>query len=85
VSKFTYVGKETRLITKLFKNTNVKITITTNHTAEKRLMTKHKNVQYKYDKNGVYQLNCPNCGKKCTGQTDRTFKIRFQEHLIDFK
>jgi regulator of PEP synthase PpsR (kinase-PPPase family) len=34
-AKFTYVGKETRLITKLFKNTNVKIAFTTNNTIKK--------------------------------------------------
>jgi regulator of PEP synthase PpsR (kinase-PPPase family) len=66
-AKFTYVGKETRIITKLFKNTNIKITFNTNNTIEKRLTTKHKIAQNKYDKNGVYQLTCPNCEKKYTG------------------
>jgi hypothetical protein len=55
-AKFTYIGKETRLITKLFKNTNVKVIFTTNNTIEKRLMTKYKNAQNTYDKNRVYQL-----------------------------
>jgi regulator of PEP synthase PpsR (kinase-PPPase family) len=55
-AKFTYVGKETRLITNLFKNTNIKVTFNTNNTIEKRLTTKHKTAQNKHDKNGVYQL-----------------------------
>ena len=84
-AKFTYVGKETRLITKPFKNTNIKVTFTTDNTIEKRLTTKHKNDQNMYDKNGVYQLTCPNCEKKYTGQTGRPFKVRFQEHLRDYK
>jgi hypothetical protein len=84
-AKFTYVGNETRLITKLFKNTNIKVRFTANNTIEKRLTTKHKTSQNKYDKNGVYQLTCPNCEKKYTGQTGRPFKVRFQEHLRNFK
>jgi hypothetical protein len=67
-SKFTYVVKETGLITKLFKNTNVKVTFTTTNKLEKRLTTKHKNAQYKYAKNGVYQLTCPYCGKTYTAK-----------------
>ena len=68
-AKFTYVGKETRLLTKLFKNTNINVTFTTDNTIEKRLTTKHKNDQNMDDKNGVYQLcvTCPNCKKKYTG------------------
>ena len=33
-AKFTHVGKETRFITKLFQNTNVKITFTTDNTIQ---------------------------------------------------
>jgi hypothetical protein len=84
-AKFTYLTKETRPITKLFKNTNVKVTFTTNNTIEKCLTTKHKNAQIKYDKNGVYQLTRPNCEKKYTRQTGRPFKVRFKEQLRDFK
>jgi len=40
--KFTYVGKETRFITKLFKNTDVKIAFTTNNNTE-RLLSTHCN------------------------------------------
>jgi hypothetical protein len=72
-------------ITKLIKNTNMKVTFNTNDTIEKHLTTKHKTAQNKYDKNGVYQLTCPNCEKKYTGQTGRCFKVRFQEHFRDFK
>ena len=61
----------------LFKDTNIKVSFTTDNTIGKRLTTKHKN--------GVYQLTCPNCEKKYTGQTGRHFKVRFQEHLRDYK
>ena len=84
-AKFTYVGNETRLITKLFKHTNLKIAFTTDNTIERILSTKHEPVQNKYDKCGIYQLTCPTCKMKYTGQTGRPFKTRFQEHLRDSK
>jgi hypothetical protein len=34
-SKFTYAGKETRVIMKIFKNTKVKVSFTTDNTIEK--------------------------------------------------
>ena len=36
-AKFTYIGKETRFITKLFKDTNTRIMFTTNNTIGKHL------------------------------------------------
>ena len=33
--KFTYIGRETRVVTKLFKNTNVRVTFGTDNTIEK--------------------------------------------------
>ena len=41
-AKFTCVGKETRFITKLFKNTNVKVAFTTDNTIGKRLTIKQE-------------------------------------------
>ena len=38
----------------------------------------------KYDKNGVYQLKCPTCQKKYTGQIGQPFHVTFQEHY-DYK
>ena len=84
-AKFTYVGKETRFITKLFKSTNVKIAFTNDNTIGKRLAIRQEVLQSKYDRSGVYQLTCPECKMKCTGQTGRPFKVRFQEHVRDFK
>ena len=84
-AKFTYTGKETRFITKLFMSTNVKIAFTTNNTIEKRLAVKQETPQSKYDRNGVYQLTHPECKMKYTRQTGRPFRVRFQEHVRDFK
>jgi hypothetical protein len=73
-AKFIYIGKETRFITKLFKNTDVKVTFTTENAIERRLATKHGTDHSKYDKSGIYQLTCPDCKMKYTGQTGRPFK-----------
>jgi len=83
-AKFTYIGEETRFITKLFKDTNVRIVFTTNNTIQKCLTMK-KTLQCKYDKSGVYQLTCPDCKMKYTGQTGRPIRVRSQEHIQDFK
>ena len=86
---FTYTGKQTKHITKLFKNTNLKIAYKTKNTLE-RLLTqqhdKHHNTnQHKFQKSGVYQLICKDCNKKYTGQTGRSFHTRFKEHFRDYK
>ena len=33
-AKFTYIGREIRAVTKIFKNTNVKVTFATDNTIE---------------------------------------------------
>jgi hypothetical protein len=88
-AKFTYIGKETKFITKLFKNSAVKVSFVTNNTISKALSLKSKqNVeQNKYEKSGilVYRLTCPDCNMRYVGQTGRTFRVRFKEHFQDFK
>jgi hypothetical protein len=84
-AKFTYVGRETRCITKLFRNTNVKIAYTTNNNLGKLLSTQTAQKRNKYYYSGVYQLTCPTCNKKYMGQTGRPFLIRFREHYNDYK
>jgi hypothetical protein len=37
-AKFTYTGRETRIITKLFRNTNLQIAYTTNNNLKKLLI-----------------------------------------------
>jgi len=77
-ARFTYMGKETRYITKLFKNTDVKISYTTNNNLGKLLTTITDLNPGKYERNGVYQLECPSCNKKYSGQTGRPFRVRFR-------
>jgi len=63
-AKFTYTRKETKFITKLFKNTDVKVTFTADNTIERRLATRHGTDQNKYEKTGIYHLTCPDCKMK---------------------
>jgi hypothetical protein len=83
--KFTYIGRETRYITKLFKDTFLKVAYTTNNNLGKLLETQKTHKPNKFDKNGVYQLTCPTCHNKYAGQTGRPFHVRFREHYWDYK
>jgi hypothetical protein len=84
-AKFTYVGKETKFITELFRNTSLKIAFTTQNTIGKLLSKQQNHNQNKFVKCGVYQLTCLDCNKNYIGQTDRPFHLRFQEHFCDHK
>jgi hypothetical protein len=53
---FTYNGKETRNIAKLFKETEIKIAYRTRNTIENIL--KHQPKIDKYGKSGVYAMKC---------------------------
>jgi hypothetical protein len=65
----TFVGKETKKIASLFKNTNIKIAYRTPNTLGKLLITKpNNNKKDKYLNSGVHHLTCPDCGKTYTGQ-----------------
>jgi hypothetical protein len=86
---FTYTGKETKYITKLFKNMNLNIAYKTNNTIECPLTQQQNKHHYtnldKFQKSGFYQLVYKECKKKYTGQTGCSFQTRFKEHLRDYK
>jgi hypothetical protein len=52
---------------------NVKIAHKTSNTIQKILAYKIMDKTDKFNRSGVYQLKCQNCGKKYTGQTGRSF------------
>ena len=72
-AKFTYVGRETKFITKLFKNSSVNISYTTHNTISKLLSHRPTTNQNEFDGSGVYQLTCPDCKMKYVGQTGKSF------------
>jgi hypothetical protein len=81
---FTYTGKDTRFITKLFKRFNVNIYFRTRNTIE-NILTKQGSLRNQYDESGVYGLKCQNFPSIYIGQTGRIFKIRYKEHIQDIK
>ena len=50
------MGKETRLIINLFKNTDIKIAFSTNNNIERLLSAQRNQIQNKYDKCRIYHL-----------------------------
>jgi hypothetical protein len=81
---FTYVLK-TKFITSLFNNINVYIFYTATNTVEKRLAFQQQWCIDKCSGNGTYELKCPDIGKRCVGQMERSFTNRFKEHLQSYK
>jgi hypothetical protein len=75
---FTYIGRKTRSITKIFKTTNLKIAFKTTNTIQNHLCNlkepNHRKDPYQYS--GIYQLTCKEYNQKYIGQTGRTFKTR---------
>ena len=70
----------------MFKNTNHKISFTTEYNSETIKSNKNKDTKSnKFNKSGIYQLTCQDCNKKYIGQTGWPLHIRFQEHFRDFK
>jgi hypothetical protein len=84
---FTYIDRETKRITKIFKTTNLKIAFKTTNTIQNHLCNlKEPNPRKDpYQKSGIYQLTCKECNQKYIGQTGRTFKIRYNEHINAIK
>jgi hypothetical protein len=77
---FTYYGHETQKITRIFKDTRLKIAYRTNNTIRKHLFKKHE-ILDKYDNSGIYAMKCLDCPRQYIGQTGRPFKTRYKEHI----
>ena len=88
-STFTYIGPETKFITKFFKHTDIKVAYKTNNTIRYLLshQTQHQPTpsNTKYNKSGIYRLNCPACNMRYIGQTGRPFLTRYREHYRNYK
>ena len=63
------IGKGTKFITKLFRDSSINITFTTQNTISKLLSTKPHPNRGKFENSGIYQLTCPDCKMKYIGQT----------------
>jgi hypothetical protein len=83
-AKFTYIGKETRTITKILHKAGLKVAYTTTHTIH-NLLSQHPHRSSQYESNGAYQLTCRDCAKIYIGQINCCFKPRFKEHTRNYQ
>jgi hypothetical protein len=72
------------MITKLFQNINLKVAFRTNNTIKQHVKIREKTTDT-YSLSGVYQLTCGECPLKYIGQTGRTFRKRYNEHIREIK
>jgi hypothetical protein len=79
---FTYIGKEKRKITKIFRNT-IKVAFRTKNNIQHIL--KPKLQSDKYSSSGIYRMKCLHCPMEYIGQTRRRFSIRYKEHIHDIR
>jgi hypothetical protein len=56
----------------------------TNNTIKHHINMKEKPTDV-YNLSGVYQMLCKECPLKYVGQTGRTFRIRYNEHIREIK
>jgi hypothetical protein len=80
---FTYNGKETRKITKLFRDTKLKIALRTNSTLQNVLRSQPQ--INKYNKCGIDQMGCKGCSMKYVGRRGSTFNTRYKKHIYNIK
>jgi hypothetical protein len=81
-----FTGKETRYITKLFKDTEIKVAFRRDNTIKRILETKPPiENNNKYSSPGIYKLKCKDCPLQYIGQTGRSFNTRYKEHARAIK
>jgi hypothetical protein len=80
---FTYYSPIVTEITKLFQQVEIsfKITNTLQQLTEPRIV----NNTQEQDKSGIYKLTCNTCKMSYIGQTSRSLKQRYQEHIRDIR
>jgi hypothetical protein len=79
---FTYSGKETRIITKLFQDMNLKVAFHTQSTVQSILRPQPQ--INKYNKSGIHEIKCLDC-PMYVRQTGRTFNTRYKEQIYDIE
>jgi hypothetical protein len=77
---FTYYSSKLRKTTNIFKNINIIIAFRSTNTIKHLTKRKTNNTTPLYDKCGFYQT-CNNCHRPYIGQTKRSLKLRYQEHI----
>lgn len=85
---FTYINKQTNKIAQIFKNKfKLNIAFRTNNKIGQQLGKHNFNIYDKFENSGVYKLTCTEqgCNKNYVGQSGRSIKTRFKEHINSVK
>jgi len=80
-SSDTYTIPQIRRVTNIFKQTNVKTAYKTNNTILQLTRLTTNTAISPHANSGVYALTCNACKQVYVGQTCRSLKLRYQEHL----
>ena len=78
---FTYVPPQIRKITNLFRHTKVKVAFKCNNKISQLMKRNTDNNTPYYNRSGLYKLTCNICKLTYVGQTSRSLKLHFQEHI----
>jgi len=81
---FTYIGRQTTYITKIFKHSDIKIAYHMNNTIHNHLTYDNHN-HNKFSSTGIYKQTCPDCNKAYIGKKGRNFTKRYNEHKRTFQ
>ena len=71
-------SSNTHKLANTFRKHKYKIAYRTNNTIKKHINDTNTDID-KYNKTGVYKLNCNNCNSFYIGQTGRSFSSRYSE------
>jgi hypothetical protein len=80
-ASFTYSTPLIRKVTNIFKNTNIKISFRTGNTLQHLLNPPPKPNPAPYDLSGIYAMTCNTCNLQYIGQTSRSLRLRYREHI----
>jgi hypothetical protein len=78
---FTYYSPKIRLLTILFKHTNINIAFKNTNTIQQYTKPKTIDKNQDYNTSGIYKLTCNTCKMSYIGQTSRNLNQRYQEHI----
>jgi hypothetical protein len=78
---FTYHSPSIKILTNIFKHTNVNIAYRDTNTIAQQIKMRGPNNNNDQNKSGIYKLTCGTCKRAYIGQTSRTLAIRYKEHI----
>jgi hypothetical protein len=78
---FNFTSPHIRRITNLFKNTSVKVAFRCHNTVGRATKSPNDHSIPHHNKWGIYQLTCNSCNLLYVGQTSRSLRILFQQHI----